>query len=1219
MLYHFFKIVLLISTLLLCPEWLRAQCNVSCRNDLNVSLDANGQAWISPGDILSNQTCDPNQFTIILRDAQNNIVANPITCAQVGKTIKAWAVQNGSGNACWTNLHIQDYLPPQLICRDTVVWCTAPTTASTLPAPTVSDNCTAANQIQLTHQDQWEDFGCQFQRVGADTVIARVTRTWRATDARGNFSICVQRIWLKRATVWNVVFPAHLDGINNAALSCGQDPKNLTLTGRPQVGGRDLSVGDQCDLAMTYTDQEFGLCGTASYRVVRTFTVVDWCTNAIRNFSQVIKVEDKLPPVITCPANITVGTHLWDCEATVQLPSQVVTSDNCSSVTVNPIWDYGQGFGPFEGVDPGVYGVLYRAIDACGNVGTCTMQVTVVDDVSPVTVCDNNTVVQLNGNMTIVPAQVFDDGSFDNCALGGFSVSRDNVIFTPQLTVTCADVRLAPHMVYLKVTDGAGNTNVCQVEMEVRENIPPQITCPPNITLQCTDDLKNLTLTGQPTVADNCMVDTLFYRDAAQLNACRVGWVDRTWTVKDKLGLTRTCTQRITVTDNTVLDVFFPADYTTTQCGADTSAAVTGRPTWTGQGCKLVAATYTDVVFPISGRACWKILRTWQVVNWCVYVPGQTQGLYTKVQTIEIKDITPPVITCPGNVTINLTADNCTAGAPAVIPAATATDCSTQLTFWHNSTFAAQSGANASGTYPMGTTQVRFSVTDGCGNTASCLTRITVIDAKPPVAKCHAALAVSVPASGSIELLPNWINLGSSDNCTAIPDLKYQVIPASVTCADLGQKPALLIVTDAQGNTAQCVTQVSVQNNEGGCPVADVGGILRLGGTRPLPGTKIYVQGLKKDSVITGTDGRFLLQYLPQGGPYTFTPSRNTAYDNGVTALDLVLISKDILGILPFDSPYKIIAADVNNNKKVTGTDIVEIRRMILKLTNKFNLVNSWRFIDASHTFSNPRNPWATTLPESITVPTLNGNLANLNFVAIKMGDVNFSADPNRLQSEADSRSNEAVQWWAEDQEVTAGATVAVPFYAETGEQIEAFQWGLTWKPEALELTGWSSDAPGSDALFTEGSFRILAGGVAGGVAVKPRTPLYWLYFRANQHGFLSEWIHKEEGFPSEWVRTVEEVHPIRLIWKASAKADAVEDMQCYWINAQQLKIQHQFYATTVKLSVLDLSGKTVYESLLDTEHTDLEITIPDSPPGMYVVVLETADKRLQKKLIKPW
>lgn len=1217
--YHFSKLIIVSLVLLLLPEWLAAQCNVSCRNDLNVSLDANGQAWINPGDILSNQNCDPNQFTIILRDAQNNVVPNPITCAQVGKTIKAWAVQNGSGNACWTNLHIQDYLAPQLTSRDTVVWCTAPTAAASLPAPSVTDNCTPANQIQVTHQDQWDDFGCQFQMVGADTVIARVTRTWRATDARGNVSTRIQRIWLKRATVWQVVFPPHLDGINNAALACGQDPKNLNLTGRPKVGGRDLSVGDQCDLAMTYTDQEFGLCGTASYRVVRTFTVVDWCTNAVRNYSQVIKVEDKIPPVITCPANITVGTSLWDCEATVQLPNQVVTTDNCSSVTVNPIWDYGQGFGPFEGVDPGVYGVLYRAIDACGNVGTCTMQVTVVDNVSPVAVCDNNTVVQLNGTMTVVPAQVFDDGSFDNCALSGFTVSRDNVVFTPQLTVTCSDVRQAPHMVYLKVTDGVGNTNVCQVEMEVRENIPPQITCPSNVTLQCTDDLKNLQLTGQPVVSDNCMVDTVFYTDARQLNACRVGWVDRTWTVKDKSGLTRTCTQRITVTDNATLNVFFPADYTSTVCGADTSAAITGRPTWTGQGCKLVAAAYTDVVFPISGKACWKILRTWQVVDWCVYVAGQTQGLYTKVQTIEIKDITPPVITCPGNVTINLTSDNCSAGAPAVIPAATATDCSTQLTFWHNSTFANQPGSNASGTYPMGTTQVRFSVTDGCGNTASCLTRITVIDAKPPVAKCHAGLAVSVPASGSVDLLPGWINLGSHDNCTSTQDLKYQVIPAAVTCADLGQKPALLIVTDAQGNTAQCVTQVSVQNNEGGCPVADVGGILRLGGTKALPGTKVYVQGPRRDSVITGADGKFLLQYLPQGGPYTFTPNRNTAYDNGVTALDLVLISKDILGVIPFDSPYKLIAADVNNNKRVTGTDIVEIRKLILRYTNKFNLVNSWRFIDAAHTFSNPRNPWATNIPESITVSSLNGNLSNLNFVAVKMGDVNFSADPNRLQSEADARTEDAVEIMADDQEVQAGEMVSVPFYAETTEQIEAFQCGLTWDEKALEFTGWSSDAPGSEAVFTNNGFRILAGGGANGISVQRRNPLYWLYFRARQQGMLSDWIQKEEDFAAEWVSTVEQVHPIHLHWNKNTTANSSSQMHCYWSDARELKIQHEFYESRSKVSVTDLTGKIICETILEGSRDPFTIALPDCSAGLYVVVLETGNVRLQQKIMKPW
>src|SRR5690606_27885138 len=33
----------------------------------------------------------------------------------------------------------------------------------------------------------------------------------------------------------------------------------------------------------------------------------------------------------------------------------------------------------------------------------------------------------------------------------------------------------------------------------------------------------------------------------------------------------------------------------------------------------LVGITYEDVVFPIVDGACFKILRTWKVIEWCLY------------------------------------------------------------------------------------------------------------------------------------------------------------------------------------------------------------------------------------------------------------------------------------------------------------------------------------------------------------------------------------------------------------------------------------------------------------------------------------------------------------------------------------------------------------------------------------------------------------------------
>jgi hypothetical protein len=55
----------------------------------------------------------------------------------------------------------------------------------------------------------------------------------------------------------------------------------------------------------------------------------------------------------------------------------------------------------------------------------------------------------------------------------------------------------------------------------------------------------------------------------------------------------------------------------------------------------------------------------------------------------------------------------------------------------------------------------------------------------------------------------------------------------------------------------------------------------------------------------------------------------------------------------------------------------------------------SWRFYPAFITFSNPQQPFGNPLPEQIAISNLQGAYTNANFKAVKVGDVNVTANPN--------------------------------------------------------------------------------------------------------------------------------------------------------------------------------------------------------------------------------
>jgi len=93
---------------------------------------------------------------------------------------------------------------------------------------------------------------------------------------------------------------------------------------------------------------------------------------------------------------------------------------------------------------------------------------------------------------------------------------------------------------------------------------------------------------------------------------------------------------------------------------------------------------------------------------------------------VTVSDTAAPTIACPGSATVE-----CQSNLQAVVSIAPATAgdvCGgVTITNSHNG-----GGADASGSYPLGTTNVTFTATDGSGNTASCAIAVTVVDTIAP-------------------------------------------------------------------------------------------------------------------------------------------------------------------------------------------------------------------------------------------------------------------------------------------------------------------------------------------------------------------------------------------------------------------------------------------------------------------------------------------------------
>ncbi len=180
---------------------------------------------------------------------------------------------------------------------------------------------------------------------------------------------------------------------------------------------------------------------------------------------------------------------------------------------------------------------------------------------------------------------------------------------------------------------------------------------------------------------------------------------------------------------------------------------------------------------------------------------------------------------------------------------------------------------NAPSSYPIGTTIVTWTVTDGSGNMTTCQQSVTVVDNQmPTISNCPGNVAVNAPAgSNSV----SNVNLGSptvSDNC-GVPTVSNNA-PSSFP---IGTTIVTWTVTDGSGNMTTCQQSVSVAAGDT-APVAN-GDSYSVQQDTPLTVSASGVLANDTDAelnpltamVVTTTTNGVLS--LSNNGSFTYTPN----------------------------------------------------------------------------------------------------------------------------------------------------------------------------------------------------------------------------------------------------------------------------------------------------------------------------------------------------------
>ncbi|MFK7984245.1 MAG: HYR domain-containing protein, partial [Saprospiraceae bacterium] len=1097
-----------------------------------------------------------------------------------------------------------------------------------------------------------------------------IERTWIATDSAGMVGSCVQDIYFRRQSMSMVVFPPNRDGIEGPIVTCtdgGTDPANV---GSPTIGGDAIypNLVGFCQLDAGFRDETISFCA-GNLQIVRTWTVVDACTGNHTTDIQIISVVDTTGPALLCPDTILASVDNGACNATVTFP-YAVAKDECSTASVRietPFGNIEDNGGELSWIPVGYHEVTYIAIDECNNRTSCTTILHVADRTAPVAACDfiNDVSLRATG-IVVVDASVFDDGSRDACSGNQvtFQVQRvnDTLGFADFVTFYCTDAGDTLY-VNLEVTDINGNSDVCVAAIAITNDTPPQITCPADVTINCTDDYTDLVIFGVPTILDDCG-GTMNYteRDSFEINTCGSGRIIRTFEVNHG-GSTISCSQVITLSNNSTFDgntIRWPTDYLTFACAnqplsPDALPDGFNVPTYDSIGnlCSRILLDYEDDEFDdgINPVGCYTILRTWSIIDWCTFNPNDTTagGYWSHVQQIDLVNVVAPTFTnCPNNLTVDIVNNTCQAMVSLAMTAAD--DCTpvNELIYAYTIDLNDDGSVDFTGmtndataAYPVGTHRARFTVADDCGNSTACNFLFTVRDGSAPIASCMDGTFNIQDIGDELAALVDLrqLAINSTDNCANFDDLVITANLTSFGCNQLGDNQVTLTIADEAGNTTDCTVNITITDTNSLCQVSrtevSISGIIVNEMGERVDQVAVSINHPDVETSMTDETGEFKLKDVPIGNDYTILPTRDFDILNGVSTFDLVLISRHILNIEAITSPYRLIAADVNRSKTITAYDIVQLRRLILRLSSDFSNNTSWRFVRTDFAFDNAKDPNQAHFPEVYNINNLPKNDMKIEgFVAVKIGDVNGSARTHASFSEGESRNaTNTLKLHTENQFLEAGTLIEVPFYAPNFNQLLGCQFAIDFETDYLDLL---EIMPNKEASLSANNFgeSLLNRGlvtVSWNQPTSVATPvnkeaIFTLKFKVKETTNLSRALSINTAFmKAEAYMTTDnaslELLDVALLFKSPL---ANQDFELYQNKPNPFN-QHTMIgfelpqSEIVTLNIIDITGKLVrqVEQQALAGYNELKIDRKDmEEKGVYYYQLATSTGIATKKMI---
>ena len=664
---------------------------------------------------------------------------------------------------------------------------------------TVLDNCSAPSDIVVT---QDSTAGTVYNGL----VPPQFPVTLTATDEAGNAATCTFTVLVR-----DPVDPTVDCSAANVTIALDADCNGALPDLIPLLVTDDNCSADALTVLQSPAQgAEFSGDGAST---MVTFTVQDASGNEVSCTATVTFTDQSPPDPVVCPTDQTLDV---DSNCPVPLPDYTGSAtvlDNCTAqedivITQSPLP------GTMVMGDGTIVPIVLTATDRAGNAATCTFDVTLDDNVGVQLTCPGEQlVIASSGNCDgVLPDYTGLVVTSDDCEVfpAGGTISQSPAPNTP---LSRADLDV-PQSVVITVNDGNGNFTSCTLTATLVDTLAPLLICPTNRDTVVDEACQYVfsDFINRTTITDNCAAreDLIVTQDAAPGTGVVGPNATETVTITatDPSGNQASCSFVLTITDDQPPVVTCPEPATIfldPDCSAtvgDYTSAVVADDNCTGK---------EDLTFaqsPVAGTVVSGQLTTTTVTVTATDGSGNAADCSFTVTAV---DTFPPQLFCPGDQVIRPDAD-----CDALIP-----DYRTQTRTVDNCATAGQTTLTqrpAPGTVLSGqgdAAEVTIVADDGNGNLDSCVFRVTLEDNTPPLIDCPADFSVATDADCNYDLADLRPELDVLDNCTSEADLilSQNVGIGQTFSGDGTTITVTLTADDRNGNTSQCVTVVTLEDN----------------------------------------------------------------------------------------------------------------------------------------------------------------------------------------------------------------------------------------------------------------------------------------------------------------------------------------------------------------------------------------------------------------------